>query len=189
MRTHWSIYVMLALAVAFLIASWLASPSEGHPHGWESFRETHRIARAVRVERPGFTPRHSLRWSRMIRDVAEKHDLDPLLIVAMAGQESSYNPRTSHAGAAGVLQVTPIAHRTVSRHPYRSNRYNTDDAYALRQGVRYLRYCMEWCGAYALRCWYAGGPSPAGAWYEHQIAERIEWLRTRLRGTRRVVRR
>lgn len=49
-----------------------------------------------------------LRFGDLIRSVATRHDLDPLLMAAVVETESSFNPRAiSHRGATGLMQVLP----------------------------------------------------------------------------------
>jgi hypothetical protein len=49
-----------------------------------------------------------LAFAKMITDAAERHDLDPLLLAAVAMRESGFNPgAVGRAGEAGILQLHP----------------------------------------------------------------------------------
>lgn len=56
-----------------------------------------------------------LRHDDIIRQQAEEKDLDPALIAAVINEESSFNSeQTSHAGARGLMQVTPATARAIA---------------------------------------------------------------------------
>jgi soluble lytic murein transglycosylase len=48
-----------------------------------------------------------LRHEDIIRQQAREKDLDPALIAAVIYQESKFRDQTSHAGARGLMQITP----------------------------------------------------------------------------------
>jgi soluble lytic murein transglycosylase len=48
-----------------------------------------------------------LRHEDIIRQQAAEKDLDPALIAAVIYEESGFRPRTSPAGAKGLMQITP----------------------------------------------------------------------------------
>jgi soluble lytic murein transglycosylase len=48
-----------------------------------------------------------LRHDDIIRQQAEDKDLDPALIAAVIYEETRFQPRTSPAGAEGLMQITP----------------------------------------------------------------------------------
>ena len=48
-----------------------------------------------------------LRHEDIIRQQARDKDLDPALIAAVIYQESKFRDQTSHAGARGLMQITP----------------------------------------------------------------------------------
>jgi soluble lytic murein transglycosylase len=48
-----------------------------------------------------------LRHDDIIRQQAEDKDLDPALIAAVIYEESRFRDQTSHAGARGLMQITP----------------------------------------------------------------------------------
>jgi soluble lytic murein transglycosylase len=56
-----------------------------------------------------------LRHDDIIRQQAEEKDLDPALIAAVINEESSFSSeQTSHAGALGLMQVTPATARAIA---------------------------------------------------------------------------
>jgi len=74
----------------------------------------------------------------LAHETAERHALDPALIRAMIGAESSWNPRAvSHKGAQGLMQLIPAtAQRLGVTDPF-------DPVQNLDGGVRYLRWLLE----------------------------------------------
>jgi len=65
---------------------------------------TVRTARAVTVPNTAY--------ASYFRDAAQTHDVDPQLLVAIAGRESAMNPNAvSHAGACGLMQLMPATAR------------------------------------------------------------------------------
>lgn len=55
-----------------------------------------------------------LRHDDIIRQQAEEKDLDPALIAAVIYQETRFRPRTSSAGAQGLMQITPQTARDIA---------------------------------------------------------------------------
>lgn len=69
---------------------------------------------------------------------AQRHDVDPVLLTAMAEVESAFDPRAvSHKGALGLLQLMPQT----------AERFGVGDAFDASQnvegGARYLRWLLE----------------------------------------------
>ena len=56
-----------------------------------------------------------LRHEDIIRQQARDKDLDPALIAAVIYQESKFRPRTSRAGAEGLMQVLPSTAKFIAR--------------------------------------------------------------------------
>jgi len=56
-----------------------------------------------------------LRHDDIIRQQAADRDLDPALIAAVIYAESRFRVQTSHAGARGLMQVTPGTARSIAR--------------------------------------------------------------------------
>ena len=67
-----------------------------------------------------------LKHEDIIRQQAREKGLDPALVAAVIYQESKFRDQTSHAGARGLMQITPDTaqlHRAqVGRHPVRRGR-------------------------------------------------------------------
>ena len=56
-----------------------------------------------------------LRHEDIIRQQAREKDLDPALIAAVIYQESKFRDQTSHAGARGLMQITPQTADEIAR--------------------------------------------------------------------------
>ena len=56
-----------------------------------------------------------LRHEDIIRQQAADKDLDPALIAAVIFEESRFRDQTSHAGARGLMQITPATARFIAR--------------------------------------------------------------------------
>ena len=56
-----------------------------------------------------------LRHDDIIRQQAEDKDLDPALIAAVIYEESRFRDQTSHAGARGLMQITPETAEFIAR--------------------------------------------------------------------------
>ncbi|HYI36001.1 MAG TPA: lytic transglycosylase domain-containing protein [Thermoleophilaceae bacterium] len=56
-----------------------------------------------------------LRHEDIIRQQASDKDLDPALIAAVIFEESRFRDQTSHAGARGLMQITPATARFIAR--------------------------------------------------------------------------
>jgi soluble lytic murein transglycosylase-like protein len=109
----------------------------------------HRIAnwRELETRRPASptAPTMDAAWRReagefaeLIGDAAERHQLDPALLTAMAQVESAFNPRAvSHKGAQGLLQLMPKT----------AERFGVEDVFNASQnvdgGARYLKWLLE----------------------------------------------
>lgn len=78
------------------------------------------------------------RFADLIAAAAERHDLDPWLLAAVAKIESNFDPyAVSHAGACGLLQLMPA---TAKRFGVR----NVFDASEnVEGGARYLRWLLD----------------------------------------------
>jgi len=74
--------------------------------------------------RGSVAPSRAVRMAPEIDEVARRHDIDPLLLHAIAHVESRHNPAaTSRAGARGVMQVMPAT----------GQRFGVDSPQALHQ--------------------------------------------------------
>jgi soluble lytic murein transglycosylase len=57
-----------------------------------------------------------LRHDDIIRQQAADKDLDPALIAAVIYEESRFRDQTSHAGARGLMQITPETADAIAKH-------------------------------------------------------------------------
>jgi soluble lytic murein transglycosylase len=57
-----------------------------------------------------------LKHDDIIRQQAEDKDLDPALIAAVIYEESRFKDQTSHAGARGLMQITPDTADFIAKH-------------------------------------------------------------------------
>ncbi len=84
-----------------------------------------------------------LKHEDIIRQQAADKDLDPALIAAVAYEESRFRDRTSHAGAKGLMQITPDTARFIARHSGGTS-FVLDDLATpqvnIAYGAWYLRY-------------------------------------------------
>jgi len=77
-------------------------------------------------------------YAELIEKAAQKHDVDPALLTAMAEVESAFNAEAvSHKGAQGLLQLMPAT----------AERFGVQDAFDASQnvdgGARYIRWLLE----------------------------------------------
>ena len=91
-------------------------------------------SRTVHVRRQPADPK----ISRLLRDAARKHELDPTLVQAVIQVESNYNPKAvSRKGTLGLMQLIPATAR----------RYGVSDPFDPQQniegGVRHLRDLLD----------------------------------------------
>jgi soluble lytic murein transglycosylase len=87
-----------------------------------------------------------LRHEDIIRQQARDKDLDPSLIAAVIYQESKFRDQTSHAGARGLMQITPETAEFIAK---RSGgvAFSQEDLATpqinISYGAYYLRYLMD----------------------------------------------
>lgn len=77
-------------------------------------------------------------FAEAIGDAAQRHEVDPVLLTAMAEVESAFDARAvSHKGASGLLQLMPET----------AERFGVGDVFDASQnadgGARYLRWLLE----------------------------------------------
>lgn len=75
---------------------------------------------------------------KLVREAAERHNVDPALVRAVIETESNWNPSAvSRKGAVGLMQLIPTT----------AQRFGVDDLYSPQQnvdaGVKYLRTLLE----------------------------------------------
>jgi Transglycosylase SLT domain len=85
---------------------------------------------AISIDRDGV--------EKLVREAAERHQVDPALIRAVIETESNWNPgAVSRKGALGLMQLIPST----------AQRFGVDDAFSPKQnvdaGVRYLKTLLE----------------------------------------------
>lgn len=77
-------------------------------------------------------------WAEFVAGAAERHQLDPVLLTAMAKVESDFDPMAvSHKGASGLMQLMP---ETAARFGVQDV---FDAAENIEGGARYLRWLLE----------------------------------------------
>jgi soluble lytic murein transglycosylase-like protein len=85
---------------------------------------------AVSIDRDGV--------EKLVREAAERHQVDPALVRAVIETESNWNPSAiSRKGALGLMQLVPST----------AQRFGANDAFSPKQnvdaGVRYLKTLLE----------------------------------------------
>ncbi|HEX8067678.1 MAG TPA: lytic transglycosylase domain-containing protein [Thermoleophilaceae bacterium] len=87
-----------------------------------------------------------LRHEDIIRQQARDKHLDPALIAAVIYQESKFRDQTSHAGARGLMQVTPATARFIA-HRSGGTSFTEEDLATpqvnIAYGSYYLRYLLD----------------------------------------------
>jgi soluble lytic murein transglycosylase len=83
-------------------------------------------------------------WADLVVEEADQYGLDPLLLLAVARQESSFDPRAhSQADARGLMQVIPSTARMAAERLGRSDDFTLSDLYkpsvSLEFGSWYLQ--------------------------------------------------
>jgi len=124
----------------------------------------------VEFQHGGPEPGLPLRDASVIRRQAADKQLDPALIAAVIYAETKFEPRTSSAGALGLMQILPETANFIANKSG-GTRFNTSDlatpAINLAYGSWYLRYLLDH---------YNGRELPAIAAYNAGLANVDEWL-------------
>jgi soluble lytic murein transglycosylase len=87
-----------------------------------------------------------LRHDDIIRQQAADKDLDPALIAAVIYEESRFHDQTSHAGARGLMQITPETAAFIARDSGGTEFVEGDLATPqinISYGAYFLRYLLE----------------------------------------------
>ena len=87
-----------------------------------------------------------LRHDDIIRQQAHDKNLDPALIAAIIYEESRFRDQTSHAGAKGLMQVTPATARFIAQRSGGVNFVESDlstPQVNISYGSYYLRYLID----------------------------------------------
>jgi soluble lytic murein transglycosylase len=87
-----------------------------------------------------------LRHEDIIRQQSREKDLDPSLIAAVIYQESKFRDQTSHAGARGLMQITPATAEFIAKRSG-GTRFSQEDLATpqinISYGTYYLRYLLD----------------------------------------------
>jgi soluble lytic murein transglycosylase len=87
-----------------------------------------------------------LRHDDIIRQQAADKDLDPALVAAVIYAESKFRDQTSHAGARGLMQITPDTAEFIARQSGGTRFVQADLATPqinISYGTYYLRYLLD----------------------------------------------
>jgi soluble lytic murein transglycosylase len=87
-----------------------------------------------------------LQHDDIIRQQAEEKGLDPALVAGVIYEESKFRDQTSHAGARGLMQITPETAEFIARHSGGTRFVQEDLATPqinISYGTYYLRYLMQ----------------------------------------------
>lgn len=110
-----------------------------------------------------------LRHEDIIRQQAAEKDLDPALLAGVIYAESKFTDATSHAGAKGLMQITPVTAQEIARLSG-ATAFELDDLsnpdINIRYGAFYLRHLMKrYHGNIVLvLAAYNGGPTNVDRW-------------------------
>ena len=121
---------LVAVAVAALLGAGLAAVAGGVGPVGDAVRE---------ITLP-------LRHDDIIRQQAADKDLDPALIAAVINEESRFRDQTSHAGARGLMQVTPETADFIARRSGGTRFVQEDLAVPqinISYGAYFLRYLID----------------------------------------------
>jgi soluble lytic murein transglycosylase len=111
-----------------------------------------------------------LRHDDIIRQQAADKNLDPALIAAIIYEESRFRDQTSHAGARGLMQITPKTADAIAKHSG-GTRFKQSDLATPQINISY--------GAYYLRLLidhYDGNETLAIAAYNAGIGNVDRWV-------------
>jgi soluble lytic murein transglycosylase-like protein len=123
----------------------------------------------------------------------EEHNVDPLLMMGIMRQESTYRPTIkSHAGAIGLVQVMPATGARLAwlmGDPHYSPGALADPAVNLKYGTYYMSLLLNrFDGVYPMAiASYNGGPHNVSRWVRNHIGkigldawvEQVQWKETR----------
>ena len=111
-----------------------------------------------------------LRHDDIIRQQAREKDLDPALIAAVIYEESRFHDQTSHAGARGLMQITPDTAAFIARRSggvlFEQSDLSTPQI-NISYGAWYLRYLIDH---------YEGNEALAIAAYNAGIGNVDKWV-------------
>jgi soluble lytic murein transglycosylase len=111
-----------------------------------------------------------LRHDDIIRQQAEDKDLDPALIAAVIYEESRFRDQTSHAGARGLMQITPETADFIARRSGGS-RFEQSDLATPQINISYGSYFLRFLFDH-----YDGNEAAALAAYNAGITNVDGWV-------------
>src|SRR3712207_6470071 len=111
-----------------------------------------------------------LRHDDIIRQQAEDKDLDPALIAAVIYAESRFVDQTSHAGARGLMQITPQTAEEIARRSG-GTAFEQGDLGDPQINIAYGSYYLRW-----LLDHYGGNTTLAVAAYNAGTGNVDKWL-------------
>jgi soluble lytic murein transglycosylase len=111
-----------------------------------------------------------LKHDDIIRQQAADKDLDPALIAAVINEESHFRDQTSHAGARGLMQITPETADFIARHSG-GNRFVQEDLANPQINISYGSYFLRY-----LIHHYGGNETPAIAAYNAGQTNVDRWV-------------
>ena len=112
-----------------------------------------------------------LRHEDIIRQQAQKKDLDPALVAAVIYQESKFADRTSVAGARGLMQITPDTANFIAKQSG-GIRFTEADLATPQINIAYGTWYLRW-----LLNRYGGRTALALAAYNAGFGHVDEWVR------------
>ena len=110
-----------------------------------------------------------LRHDDIIRQQADRFDIDPALLAGIIYHESRFRDQTSHAGARGLMQITPATAETIETLSGGETFVFEDLANPdlnIRYGTFYLNHLLDRFGGnvVAALAAYNAGPENVEAW-------------------------
>jgi soluble lytic murein transglycosylase len=84
-----------------------------------------------------------LRHEDIIRQQAEDKELDPSLIAAVIYAESRFRDQTSHAGARGLMQLTPDTAQEIARRSG-GTQFRQEDLATPQVNISYGSWYLQW---------------------------------------------
>ena len=112
-----------------------------------------------------------LRHDDIIRQQASDKDLDPSLIAAVIYEESRFRDQTSHAGARGLMQITPDTADFIAKHSG-GYRFEQSDLATPQINIAYGSYFLRY-----LLDHYDGNEGAALAAYNAGIGNVDGWVK------------
>lgn len=115
---------------------------------------------------------YPLKYSEIISQEARKNNLDPALVYSVVKAESGFDPDAkSHAGAVGLMQLTPDTFEWLQSRREQSETYKEKDLYTpeinVRFGCSFLALLLEKYGSVRTAlCAYNAGIGTVNGWLE-----------------------